>query len=81
MDELDTVGLSIGNDPDSLHKTNQIDLIAILENNDNNNTNLRQDANDCLVENKNWIKQRINRTSPNLGYVDECPCLANLHGK
>ena len=44
------VGLSIGNDPGSLHKTNQIDLIAILENTDNNNNNLYQDVNDYLVD-------------------------------
>ena len=30
MDDLDKVGLSIGNDPGLLHKTNQIDLIAIF---------------------------------------------------
>ena len=50
MDDLDMVDLSIGNDPGSLHKMNQIDLFAILENTDNNNANLYQDVNDYLVE-------------------------------
>ena len=50
MDDLDMVGLSIGNDPGSLHKTNQIDLIAILENTYNNNANLHLDVNDYLVD-------------------------------
>ena len=44
MDDLDTVDFSTGNDPGSLHKTNQIDLIAILENTDKDNNN--QDVND-----------------------------------
>ena len=49
MDEVDTDGLSIGNNPGSLHKMNQIDLIAILENTNNDNSNLRRDVNDYLV--------------------------------
>ena len=53
MDDLDTVGLSNGNDPGSLHKTNQIDLIAILENTDNDNSNIHLDVNDYLV--KKWM--------------------------
>ena len=53
MDNLDTVGLSIGNDPGSLHKMNQIDLIAVLENTDNNNANLHLDVHDYLV--KKWM--------------------------
>ena len=54
MDDLDTVGLLISNDPGSLHKMNQIDLIrdliAILENTDNDNANLHLDVNDYLVD-------------------------------
>ena len=50
MDQLDRIGLSIGNYPGSLHKTNQIHLIAILENTENNNANLRRDVNDYLVD-------------------------------
>ena len=50
MDDLDTVGWLIGNDPGSLHKMNQIDLFAILENTDNDNANLHLDVNDYLVD-------------------------------
>ena len=53
MEDLDTVDLSIGNDPGSLHKMNQIDLFAILENTDNDNANLHLDVNDYLV--KKWM--------------------------
>ena len=53
MDDLDTVDLSTGNDPGSLHKMNQIDLFAILENTDNNNTYLHLDVNDYLF--KKWM--------------------------
>ena len=35
MDDLDTASLVIGNDPRSLHMTIQIDLIANLDNPDN----------------------------------------------
>ena len=53
MDDLDTASLVIGNDPGSLHTTNQIDLIASLDNPNNEYVKSHQDVNDYLLE--KWI--------------------------
>ena len=56
IDGLDTASLILGNDPGSLHTTNPIDLIAILNSSDDKYAKSHWDVYDSPVKRNGWFR-------------------------